>query len=248
MTDLTVASFNLHWALGSRRRGYRPFDPVAACDQLDSDLLVLQESWAPDDGVSQHDRVAAALGYEVVATPIGRATAVPTPHVVSPPDPERRKGDGDWCLAVLSRRPIASSRVTTLPKLPTDPARRSVIQAMVQVDDQPLAVHGTHMSHLEMGVVLHRRGLRAALAPATGPGILLGDMNMWGWCISAMVPRGWVRARGGPTFPASRPWARIDHLLSTTSVEVLSSEVVPDLGSDHLAVRGRIRVGAERTR
>jgi endonuclease/exonuclease/phosphatase family metal-dependent hydrolase len=123
-----------------------------------------------------------------------------------------------------------------------------VIQAVVQVDDHQLAVHGTHMAHLEMGVMFHRAALRAALAPATQPGILLGDMNMWGWCISWMAPRGWARVGGGPTFPASHPWARIDHLLTTPSVEVVSSEVVPALGSDHLAVRGRIRIGVEPTR
>jgi endonuclease/exonuclease/phosphatase family metal-dependent hydrolase len=132
--------------------------------------------------------------------------------------------------------------VVELPKLPTDPARRAVVRAAVDLDGQALTVHGTHLAHLEMGVVLHRHALRAALAPSSEPAVLVGDMNMWGWCISAMVPRGWRRARGGPTFSVARPWHRIDHLVTTAPVELVSSEVLPDLGSDHFAIRGRIRL------
>jgi endonuclease/exonuclease/phosphatase family metal-dependent hydrolase len=240
--ELTVASFNLHWGLSGRRGGYRPFDVVAACAEIDADVLVLQESWAPDDGVAQHEAVASALGYDVLAAPLARAAATPAPHLVSRPDPQRRKGDGDWTLALLSRRPMTGTRVVELPKLPTDPATRSILRADVDLDGDPLTVHGAHMAHLEMGVVLHRRRFRAALTPASEPGVLLGDMNMWGWCISAMVPKGWARAGGGPTFSVARPWHRIDHLLTTPSVELASSEVLADLGSDHFAIRGRVRL------
>jgi endonuclease/exonuclease/phosphatase family metal-dependent hydrolase len=242
--ELSIASFNVHWGRGSRYQAYPPFDVVAACAQLDTDVLVLQETWAPDGGPAQHERVATELGYDVTAVPLGRAVVMPKLEVVSRRDPTAAEGTGDWCLAVLSRLPVLDRRVDDLrPQLPTDPASRSVVRVDLAVDGQRLAVHGTHLAHLEMGVPLHTPGLRRLLAASPGAGVLLGDMNMWGWCISAMTPRRWRRLRGGPTFSAAHPAFRIDHLLTTPEVEVVSSEVVADLGSDHLPIRARLRVG-----
>ncbi len=243
MGELSVASFNVHWGFGARFRHYPPFDVVEATKRIDVDLLVLQESWRPDDGAAHHDLVADALGYtSVVVAPMSRAVVEPEPKVVSHADPSRARGTGDWCLAVLSRLPVTASEVHPLRRLPLDPSDRFVVQVDVDVDGTALAVHGTHMAHLEMGVAVHTAGLRRALAPVDRPGVLLGDMNMWGWCISAMTPRGWRRQRGSATFPSSRPTFRIDHLLTTDSVEVVSAEVLPDLGSDHLALRAELRV------
>jgi endonuclease/exonuclease/phosphatase family metal-dependent hydrolase len=242
--ELTVASFNVHWGRASERRRYRPFDVVDACRELDADVLVLQETWAPDGSESQHAAVARALGHlHMVVEPLGRAVEVPEPKVVSRPDPSRRRGTGDWCLALLSRRPAVVHPTAWLPQLPTDPAARAVLRADVEAGDgRFLAVCGTHLAHLEMGAPIATRALRAALPDPATPGILLGDMNMWGWCIGPMAGRGWQLHGKGATFPAARPMARIDHLLATASVEVLSTEVLPDLGSDHRAIRARLRV------
>lgn len=243
MPELSVASFNVHWGRGSRLRHYPPFDVVEATKRIDADVLVLQESWRPDAGPAHHDLVADALGYtSVTAVSMGRSSVAPEPEVVSRPDPSRAKGTGDWCVALLTRLPTAATAIHPLRRLPLDPADRFVVRVDVDVDGAALAVHGTHLAHLEMGVAVHAPGLRRALAPADRPGVLLGDMNMWGWCISAMAPRGWRRQRGGATFPASRPVFRIDHLLTTRSVEVLSAEVLADLGSDHRALRAELRL------
>jgi hypothetical protein len=44
MDGLVVASFNVHGGVD----GFgRPFDVIAACGELDADLVVLQESWSP---------------------------------------------------------------------------------------------------------------------------------------------------------------------------------------------------------
>lgn len=243
MAELTAASFNVHCGRAAHRQREVPFDVVAAAAELDADVLVLLETWAPDGEPSQHDRVATALGYEVASVSCGRAVVEPRVKVVSRPDPDRAKGAGDWCTAVLSRLPVRDVEVVRFPQLPTDPAARALVRATVDVAGTPLHVHGTHLSHLEMGVLaLHRRALRAALAPATEPGALLGDMNMWGWCIGWMAPPGWTRHGAGATFPAVRPVARIDHVLTTSSVEVVQAEVVRDLGSDHRPIRARLRI------
>lgn len=241
--ELTVASFNVHWGRGLRWFGFKPFDLVAACGHLDADVLVLQETWAPDDGVAQHDAVAQAHGYEVVACSLARAVLDPKPNVVARPGRPGHPGHGDWCLSVLSRLPIVASTVTELPQLRLDPATRAIVRVDVAVGDAVLPVHGTHLPHLEMGAPLITKALRAALPPASEAAVLLGDMNMWSWCIAAMAPPGWRRVGRGRTFPAPYPHSRIDHLLVTPAVEVRSIEVVDERGSDHRPIRARLAVG-----
>jgi endonuclease/exonuclease/phosphatase family metal-dependent hydrolase len=243
MAELSVASFNAHWGVDARRRRYAPFDVVEATQRIDADVVVLQESWRPDDGPAHHDLVAEALGYtSITVAPMGRAVVEPEPKVVSRPDPTRAAGAGDWCLAVLSRLPVTATQAHPFRRLRLDPSDRFVVRVDLEVDGTIVALHGTHMAHLEMGVALHTAGLRRALVPADRPGVLVGDMNMWGWCISAMAPRGWRRQRGSATFPSSRPLFRIDLLLTTEAVEVVSAEVLPDLGSDHRALRAELRL------
>jgi endonuclease/exonuclease/phosphatase family metal-dependent hydrolase len=242
MTEISVASFNLHWGRGLRWLGFKPFDVLAACARLDTDVLVLQESWAPDGGEAQHDTVARELGYATAVVSLARAVIQPHPAVVDRADPTRQKGTGDWCLAILSRLPIAGSEARALPQLRLDPTSRHVLQAELTVGDGALVVHGTHLPHLEFGAPLITKALRAALGPADRPAILIGDMNMWGWCISAMAPPGWRRVGRGRTFPTPYAHSRIDHLLVTPGVEVLSTEVVAERGSDHRPIRARLAV------
>lgn len=240
--ELTVASLNVHWGRGGRRSGYPPFDVTAVCESFDADVISLQESWAPDDGESQHDAAARQLGYEVVSVPLSRANAWPEPQITDRHDPDRRSGAGDWCLAVLSRLPITGTRTSRIWQLPVDPSSRAVVEVDVTVDGRPLIVCSTHFTHLEFGAVLHTRALRRALPPVDRAAVLIGDMNMWGWCISAMTPRGWRRVGSGATWPATRPHSRIDHLLVTPSVKVLEAETLPDVGSDHRPIRARLRL------
>ena len=242
MPELTVASFNVHWGRGDRRHGWPPFDLTTACRRLDADVIVLQETWAPDGGVAQHDEVAAALDMGVVAVPLARADLQPEPTLVSRADPTRAKGTGDWCLALLSRKPIRVSRVVELPQLPFDPWTRALLHAEVDVDGTNLTVVGTHFSHLEFGAPFQTRALRRGLPPSDRPAVFLGDMNMWGWTIDAMMPTGWRRAVRGKTWPARRPRHQIDHLLVTAGVEVVAADVLADAGSDHRPIRARLRV------
>lgn len=242
MPELTIASFNVQWGLGDRRDGWPPFDLTDACRPFEADVIVLQETWAPDGGPAQHDLVAAALDMDVVAVPLARADLTPEPMLVSRADPTHAKGSGDWCLALLSRTPIRTSRIVDLPQLPLDPWTRVLVQAEIDVAGTNLAVVGTHFSHLKYGSPFQRRALRRGLPPADRPAAFVGDMNMWGWTIDAMAPPGWRRVVTGKTWPARRPRHQIDHLLVTEHIEVLDSEVLPDAGSDHRPIRARLRV------
>jgi endonuclease/exonuclease/phosphatase family metal-dependent hydrolase len=240
--ELTLVSFNVHWGRGDRRDGWPTFDVVAACRTFEADVIVLEETWAPDDGPAQHDEVAADLGMSVVSVPLVRADLDPKPSMRGRADPDGAKGSGDWSLAILSRKPIRSSRTVALPQLPVDPSSRALLHAEVDVDGTNLTVVGTHFTHLEFGSPFHTAALRRGLPPVDRPAVFAGDMNMWGWTIDAMTPAGWRRAVRGKTWPAHRPRHQIDHVLVTPGVEVVHGEVLPDAGSDHRPIRARLRV------
>lgn len=240
MPELTIASYNIHWGRGAKRAGYPPFDVVEAARRLDADVLVLQESWAPDGRLSDHQRIADALGMAVACdTSLARAVIEPEPRVVGPGDVAR--GDGGWHLVALSRVPVGASSVAPLPHLWFDHSDRAVLAFAVEVDGSTLHVRGTHLPHLEYGAHLSTRGLRRTLPPPEQPAAFIGDMNMWSWTIDRMVPRGWRRVVRGKTWPSHRPHSQIDHLLVTPPVEAVWSEAGPDLGSDHLPIRARLR-------
>ncbi len=242
MPELTIASFNTHWGRGSKRQGWPEFDVVAACTSFEADEIVLQESWAPDDGNAQHHAVAEALGMRAVVVPMARAVLEPKPRLLGRAAAADGEGDGDWCLALLSRKPIRTTRIVALPKLVLDPWNRFLLHAEIDVDGTNLTIVATHYAHLEQGSPLQIPALRRGLPPTDRPAAFVGDMNMWGWTVDAMVPSGWRRAVRGKTWPARRPGHQIDHVLVTPSVEVVRSEVLPGQGSDHLPIRARLRV------
>jgi endonuclease/exonuclease/phosphatase family metal-dependent hydrolase len=243
--ELTVASFNIHWGYGSRSGRFPPFDVVGACRQLEPDVLLLLESWAPFDGPSSHAEVAADLGLTVAAfVPLAQSTVEGRPHILAKVTdvPRHPEATGLWGMALLTRTPAAAVTVSPLPSTWTDPVERALLGAEIAVGSGCVSFHGTHFAHYQYGSPLHRRPFQQALPDPSTAAVLLGDFNMWGWSVDLMVPPGWRRSVKGKTFPARRPQHQIDHLLVTPSVEVLHAEVLPDLGSDHRAIRARLRV------
>jgi len=258
-----VASFNVHAGVDGLGR---PYDVVTACRRLDADVLVLQETWSPYAGEALADRVGSALGYQVeqMAMTPARLSTAPTPTGSSPswgpvllqrgphglrvgerhsrrrPSPLLPVEHGTWGLAVLVRVKARSVTTLDLHQLRRDPARRGAIVVEVDLDGRPLRVVGTHLSHLSHGSVFQLRTLRRLLAHTATPTVLLGDMNMWGPPLSALLP-GWRRVVRGRTWPAWRPVAQLDHILVTAGVRAIGpGEVVPVTGSDHRPVRVRL--------
>jgi len=111
MPEAVIASYNVH---GGVDGWGRPFDVLAVCRSLDADVLVLQESWAPEDGVALHDAVAGAMGYSAVRfEPLspGRITVPPTdPGPRWGPPVRARSGYG--MRLVRYRAGLTATRVT----------------------------------------------------------------------------------------------------------------------------------------
>lgn len=235
MAELTVASFNTHW--GVDRQG-RPFDVVGACLALDADVLVLQECWRPHGAPAYVDTVATRLGaggYDIAFTS-DRGSARPR-HLVIPPGPA-----GTCGLAVLSRLPVLAVRGLRFPHAFGDViAHRHSLILTVEIGPVTVAVAGVHASHRLWGSLPQLRAIDRALTAAGTPSVIAGDCNMWGPPVGAAL-RGRRRAVRARTWPAEHPHSQIDHLWIDDRFEVVSGDVGPVTGSDHLPIRARLRV------
>lgn len=255
---LTLGTFNIH--LGVDGWG-RPYDVVEECRSLDADVLVVQESWAPDGGgPSSAEAIADQLGYTLVreATMARCRLFDPSPEATDRWGPwigaqtkaflldNRRKAlfggtatteftRGHIGVAMLSRVPTSGCDVIPLKTLPRDGAERRVITCTVELAGGKLQIFGTHMSHITHGSHTQFRLLSKLLPPPSVPAVLAGDMNLWGPPVVSYL-RGWRRAVTARTWPAYRPHSQLDHVLITEGVTVLGSRVGPFAGSDHLPV------------
>jgi endonuclease/exonuclease/phosphatase family metal-dependent hydrolase len=255
---LTLGTFNIH--LGVDGWG-RPYDLVEECRSLDADVLVIQESWTPDDGrPSSAEAVSDKLGYTLVreATMARCRVFDPAPNASTRWGPrigaqtksllldDRRKAlfggtttqtftRGHIGVALLSRIPTSGCRVIPLKTLPRDGAERMVITCTVELAGGELQIFGTHMSHITHGSHAQYRLLSKLLPSPTVPAVLAGDMNLWGPPVVSYL-RGWRRAVRARTWPAYRPHSQLDHVLVTEGVTVVGTRVGPFAGSDHLPV------------
>jgi endonuclease/exonuclease/phosphatase family metal-dependent hydrolase len=240
MPELTLGSLNLHMGRGPGGHAAPFYDVVTACKEIDSDVLVLQEAWVPDDDEGDVVAIASALGYTLAGSfAVARASCHDQVRLVAREGPA---GDGDWVVAVLSRLPVLSSQVSPLaPQLPRDPGRRALVIAKVDAGQgAAFTVAGTHMPLLKDPVWRLKPALRAALPPTDRPAAFAGDMNMWGWCVDRLAGPGWRRAVRGRTYPSARPHSQTDHILITPPVTVVSSQVLPQALSDHRPARARL--------
>lgn len=240
MPLIRVASFNAHYGYDTRGRA---FDVAAVCRDLGADVLVVQESWLPDDRVSDVDRAASEMGYTVTHEAMGTARiSGHKPRLVS-----SGRADGKLAISMLSRLPVRGTRVIEMHHLPLDSApRRFAIALDVEVDGEVFSYVGTHLDHLTHGSPYQLTKLRRELpgdhrSSGRGPGsdrpaALAGDMNMWGPVLSLLMP-GWRRAVKGRTWPNVFPHSQIDHIMVNPLVRVRGYDVLHSGRSDHRPVR-----------
>ncbi len=255
---LRLATFNVHMGVDGWGR---PYDLVGECRSLDADILVMQESFAPvEDRPSTAQRVAAELGYEVVAEvelarvrlfdppPTSSARWSPWPsqlrkalrldgeHWIPKEGSTRRSFvRGEWGIALLSKVPVTDVSVIHLDQLRRDPARRAVISCTTVLGGRQVTVFGTHMSHITHGSRAQYNLLSARLPHPDHAAVLAGDMNMWGPPVNSFFPA-WRRAVTGRTWPSHRPHSQLDHVLITPPLSVVDARVADRSGSDHRPV------------
>jgi endonuclease/exonuclease/phosphatase family metal-dependent hydrolase len=255
MNELTVVTLNVHG--GQRNRGISTprlrqhgpppekaatngaFDVAGALRSFDADVLVLQESWWPDEGRAAVDLVAADSGATVHWASFGRGIVEPWPHIISA---RPHRACGRIGLAVVSRVPARLVEMIPVGDVPGDPAlRRCALHVALDVGGQDLDLIAVHLSsRLPYAPPMQLRNLRRRLPPPERRSVIVGDFNLWGPAVAALLP-GWRRAVRGRTWPAHRPHSQIDHVLVRNGVEVVEAAVLDDVGSDHRPVRVTLR-------
>jgi len=253
--DLTVVTLNVHG--GKRHRGisvprlrpHRPppptarsngaFDVAGALRGFDADVLVVQEGWWPDDGPGAVDVVAAERGASVHWASFGRGSVDPWPHFTSA---RSHRSCGRFGLAVMSRVPARIVEVIPVGDVPGDPAsRRFALHVALDIGGHDLDLIAVHLSsRLPYASPIQLRNLRRRLPALDRRAVIIGDFNLWGPAVIAMLP-GWRRAVRGRTWPAHRPHSQIDHVLVRDDVEVVDGAVLGEVGSDHRPLRVTLR-------
>jgi endonuclease/exonuclease/phosphatase family metal-dependent hydrolase len=254
MNELTIITLNLHGGMRNRRiatprlRHPAPapgeastdgaFDAGAVLQSLDADVLVAQEVWWPDDEPSAVDIAAERSGARVHGTFFGRGLVEPWPHYVSGERARGRIG-----IAVVSRLPVRGLSELSVGNVAMDPAPHRRAQRLVlDVGGEQLDLIAVHLSsRLPYAPPIQLRNLRRRLPAPDRRTVIVGDFNLWGPAVVAMLP-GWRRAVRGRTWPAHRPHSQIDHVLVRDDVAVVNGTVLGEVGSDHRPLRATLRL------
>ena len=232
---LTIASYNIHRCVGTdfRQNAARVADVLR---ELDCDTIGLQEvdnQPGPRSESMQLQFLADALGMRSIA---GNTL---------------RRQDGHYGNALLTRRPVLSSRLHDISHAGHEP--RGIIDAMLDVDGRAVRIITTHLGlwPAERRAQVMRLIELIGTSPAGTPLVVLGDFNEW---FRFGRPLRWLHGLLGEpplrrTFPAWRPffaldriWARPRHALRAISVFRSRSA---DRASDHLPLRAVIDFEAE---
>lgn len=229
MTDITVASWNIRAGLGRdlRRRPARTIDAITG---FVADIVVLQEA-----DFRRHPRPAALPSPHGRIGPFEVIDLTPT-----------GVGLGWHGIAMLKQPGIRIEAIHRhdLPAL--EP--RGVVIVDVVVRDHAVRIVGVHLGLLRGNrrkQIAFIAAQLAALAPK--PTIIAGDYNEWqdrrGW---ETVPDGMQVHSPGPSFPAGRPFLRLDRLAHTDDLTLMNSAVLntPDaiMASDHRPILGQFRL------
>ena len=227
---LTVASFNARAGIDARGHSY---DVGAVVASLQADVIAVQETVRPVDREGWPAAVAAQGGYRLLQTDLRRVDLSARGRI-------RARADGRywWGLALFSRLPVTEHWTIDLGRIPTDSAPRAAIVADLAIGIRAVAVHSTH--RVPLALVQLRRLARSLPRDAT-PTVVLGDMNLWGLFVDRAFP-GWERPVRGRSWPAHRPLAQIDHIVTSGLGGAASGHVLGQAHSDHRPIRATLAI------
>jgi endonuclease/exonuclease/phosphatase family metal-dependent hydrolase len=248
---MRLVTFNLLHGR-STRDGQVDLDRLAAAVRtLNPDVLALQEvdRSQPRSHLADLTAIAAeamgAVAYRFAAVLSGTPGAT---WIAATED--EIPGTPAYGVALLSRYPAHSWRVTRLPRIPfrfpfylpgprkfvmVDEEPRVVLIAQLDTPAGPLAVANTHLSFVPgWGQWQLVRTLRD-LAPIKDPVVLMGDLNLT-YPLPALVA-GYRSLARHPTFPADAPNRQLDQILLHGRLGKVVSSSAPLLPlSDHRAL------------
>lgn len=230
--QITVASYNIHKAVGLDRRR-DPDRILSILREIDADVVALQEadrrfgeraSVLPLQSIEDHTH------YRPVQLDI------------------RRHSIGWHGNALLVRRGIEVTGASIVPLPTLEP--RGAIRADLLVQGQRLRVVGMH---LDISGVRRRQQVRTILKHIDGcdgacPTVLMGDLNAWTMRGRALLEfsHGWRVLAPGRSFPSRQPVAMLDRIIVSEGLEVIVAgvhhSVLAARGSDHLPVYAKLRV------
>ncbi len=189
------------------------------CAGLVADLLALQEV----------DVRVPRSGWADQAARVARASGMA--HAFGP---ARRLGlSGRYGNALFCRGSLSDVEVVVLPQLGRG-EQRAALLASARLDGARLSVATTHLSIHHEEAPTQLEAVVAALVARPPPRLLLGDLNLRPEDVAPVVDAGGLTLAdpAHPTFPASAPRIRIDHVavqgLAVRAVEVLSTPPVSD--------------------
>lgn len=223
---LTIATYNIHGAVGCDRR-FSPERVAEVLREINADIIALQE--VPLGGTRTPNVLAVlreATGYVAAEGPACDR-------------PERRYGN-----AVLSRYPILSMRAIDLSFGSREP--RGALDADVNCHGHLLRIVATHLGLRPAERHDQIRKLLQMFDTEEMPVILLGDINewfVWGrslrWLVSHFqaVPAPRTFPSRYPLFALDRIWIRPRHRL--VHVEVHATPLAR-IASDHLPLIAHI--------
>ncbi len=242
-----MATFNIQAGIGSRRprhmltyshRYVLPHRQLLAnldliAEQLtDFDLVALQET---DSGsfrthqIHQAEYIAFRSGFPYCYTQVTRAI----------------RQVARISLGLLSRFPCIHLERH---RLPASRHGRGLMEAVLNVNGQELAVFVTHLS-LRTSSRLKQMDFLARRLNRHQRALLMGDLNCepdsreFRHLLAVTQLRQPLQAPA--TFPSWQPVRRLDHILATPDIVIHSLHAMPFICSDHLPVTARISLDNE---
>ena len=229
---LRVATYNVHRWAGVR--GGRAFKPDRALDvlaELDADVIALQEVLRPTDGDADPLLDAARrLDYHLA-------------FVVT-----RIHKRGELGNAILSRWPLSGALAIDLTFGRLE--QRAALAVEIRSDAGPITIAATHLALVDRTRERQVRALLDHPMMATGPSVLMGDMNAWRKTAASRELDQAFRAKHHnaswpASYPSVRPVMALDRLYARGArLSGLMAHATPAArrGSDHLPVLATVSI------
>lgn len=226
--------------------------------RVDADVLALQEVDRDQPRSLQADLTAVAAEamhaseHRFVATLHGEPGTWVSATGHGQPDAAA------YGIALLSRYPVRSWQVTTLPALArpvpvlhpgsrrpmlTRDEPRAAAAALLDTPSGPLTVVATHLSFIRGWNAVQLRTLVRVCRPLPRPLAVLGDLNVGSGTARRLT--GWRPAAALATFPVTVPARQLDHVLLDGDIHATGTPIALDTGvSDHRALVVDVAVGS----